>query len=528
MNIERIRILSIVMMLLACNVSNNSGQNGNLEASPMIESVWDVCRQGEINEAMTTAKSMLEDDSSNSEARHICLLTSFLTGRYEECLAHYSLLDKSYEKYRTLDDVILDAYDHLGRIEDAAKFAELIDRSDSVCNWLDRRSKKPLRVELGGVTVIPFEQNNPIKTIMPAVSIEINGKRLLAHLDTGGRFLAMSPRAARDLGIEYQAVGSGIANRQETTISMGIVAEVRLGDATLANLPTAVTPALEGVLRGQQPEDLIIIGTSVFEQFMTTWDHKNMRLILSPRGNDTLREEHMELIPSVYSEVDFYTFSDHWLAAIASVGNTKSFLFLFDTGLGVMDPKGRQPALAINASELVTIGFDPVDPETQFVECPEIAVSSATSADHVILVERDHKFPDWKGRLDTRGNMTWGLMKTFVWTMDFDNNKWLLSSIETDGTPRDDVVSIASKVLRALTGAYEIAPGVIADITTDDQYLYVQLTGQPKNALTAEDELTYVIAAAGAKLVFARDASGIVTHFTLFQGGREMRAARIK
>jgi len=58
--------------------------------------------------------------------------------------------------------------------------------------------------------------------------------------------------------------------------------------------------------------------------------------------------------------------------------------------------------------------------------------------------------------------------------------------------------------------------------------LFADLSSARATWLTAEDELTYVIAAAGAKIVFAKDVSGEVTHFTLFQGGGEMRANRVE
>lgn len=524
----RIRLLPMLMMLAICCTADCNAQTGDADALQTIGSVWGNVRQGRINEAMSTAKAMLENDASNSEARHVYILSSFLTGRYEECLAHYGLLDRNYEKYDKLNDVILNAYDHLNRIEEAAGFARSIDRSDSVCNWLDRRSKFPIQVRLDKVTILPFAPDNPIKEIMPAVWVDINGKKLLAHLDTGGKFLAISPSMARELGVEYQAVAAGVANMQETIISMGIVPVAKLGAAEITNLPTAVIPALEGVLRGQDPESMVIIGTNVFEQFLTTWDHGNMRLILSPRGHNALREEHMKLIPSTQVEVDFYTLSDHWLASHARVGNAENLLFLFDTGLGIMDPQGRQPALAMTAPDLVRLGFDEAEVERQFVECPKISMSTAISTGHVILVKKDQDFPDWRGRLDICGNMSWGLMKTFVWTMDFDNNKWLLSNVEAGGASTADVAKVAPEDLRALVGTYELAPGVAADITTDDVALYIQLTGQPKNAIIAQDALTYVLRAAGAKIVFAKDDSGKATHFTLFQGGRETKANRTK
>jgi len=104
----------------------------------------------------------------------------------------------------------------------------------------------------------------------------------------------------------------------------------------------------------------------------------------------------------------------------------------------------------MTAPDLVRLGFDEAEVERQFVECPKISMSTAISTGHVILVKKDQDFPDWRGRLDICGNMSWGLMKTFVWTMDFDNNKWLANTINLPVR----VFDLMSRIFSKYTGFF--------------------------------------------------------------------------
>ena len=53
-----------------------------------------------------------------------------------------------------------------------------------------------------------------------------------------------------------------------------------------------------------------------------------------------------------------------------------------------------------------------------------------------------------------------------------------------------------------------------------------QITGQPKFPLFAESETRFFLKVVDAQMDFSRDAQGAVTHLTILQGGRELKALR--
>ena len=81
--------------------------------------------------------------------------------------------------------------------------------------------------------------------------------------------------------------------------------------------------------------------------------------------------------------------------------------------------------------------------------------------------------------------------------------------------------------LAPCVGRYELAPGLIFDVTARGAQLLAKLTGQPTFPVfnTAPDRFAYDVVEAA--LTFERDAEGKVTAVTLHQGGRDTRAPRL-
>ncbi|MCW5548101.1 MAG: serine hydrolase [Opitutaceae bacterium] len=81
--------------------------------------------------------------------------------------------------------------------------------------------------------------------------------------------------------------------------------------------------------------------------------------------------------------------------------------------------------------------------------------------------------------------------------------------------------------LAPYVGRYELAPGLIFDVTARGAQLLAKLTGQPTFPVfnIAPDRFVYDVVEAA--LTFERDERGGVTAVTLHQGGRDMRAPRL-
>ena len=203
---------------------------GPAASSADTDDAWELWREGRVEEAHQLAGEMLGEDAADDRARHLRAVTAFVKGAWEESLEHYAALSAGYGERETLDRLMTDAWLHLGRLDEAVRHARETGQPEAVVGWLETRRDRPWGVELASTTVIPFDADQPLAGLMPAIPIRLNGKDFLGHLDTGGAHLAMSPKMAERLGIATVEIGSGIANAQQTKIEVGLVgAEAVLG-----------------------------------------------------------------------------------------------------------------------------------------------------------------------------------------------------------------------------------------------------------------------------------------------------------
>ena len=387
-------------------------------SSSVQDSGWQAFERNDIPAAHEWANQTLAQDTANQRARHLRILTLFLSGQFEDALADYGMLSADYSgRNEALTQVILDTYLHLDRYADAATFARMMEAPEPERAWLDERAAHPPTVTLEGTTIVPFAANNFLGDLMPAVEVELNGTLLVAHLDTGGDFIVMAPSRARELGVQTRLAGSGVANNQRTPVSRGLADSLVLGDAHFTNVPVATVESLTGQL-----ETLVILGTRILSRFLMTWDNDHGRLILTARDDDIAQSRHLTDHVAGIAGVDFYLHSDHFLWANGTVAGHDALMFL-DTGLVTLDPSGHQPAGAIHASMLDAWDVPHVD---GFTGPLSVSVGSANRE-----VSSFSVFPDRRNlsRLEGTGPdilLSHGFFKHFVWTLDFDNYRLYL------------------------------------------------------------------------------------------------------
>lgn len=89
-------------------------------------------------------------------------------------------------------------------------------------------------------------------------------------------------------------------------------------------------------------------------------------------------------------------------------------------------------------------------------------------------------------------------------------------------------VSVKPGVLEHYVGTYELTPDVIFTVTTADNKLMVQITGQPQFEVYAESETQFFYKVVEAQLTFVKDGDGKVTSLILHQGGMDRTAMKTK
>ena len=107
-----------------------------------------------------------------------------------------------------------------------------------------------------------------------------------------------------------------------------------------------------------------------------------------------------------------------------------------------------------------------------------------------------------------------------------ENAKQQLSKLGTDMTALLPEVSVPLEVLKSYVGKYTLAPGFFIIISTEDNRLMAQATGQPKFEIFPRSETTFYYKVVDAQITFNKNETGTVTGLTLRQGGREIPAVK--
>jgi len=99
---------------------------------------------------------------------------------------------------------------------------------------------------------------------------------------------------------------------------------------------------------------------------------------------------------------------------------------------------------------------------------------------------------------------------------------------EIESEVKSEEINLDQKTLDSYLGDYELAPGFIINITTENGILFGQATGQPRFTLLPVSKDEFSIKEANAKIVFNNSADGNVDLLKLHQGGNIMDAPRLK
>jgi CubicO group peptidase (beta-lactamase class C family) len=112
----------------------------------------------------------------------------------------------------------------------------------------------------------------------------------------------------------------------------------------------------------------------------------------------------------------------------------------------------------------------------------------------------------------------------------FENGGNKAIGIETDKKPEPEKVAITveASILNNYIGKYELQPGFVIEITTKENQIFAQATGQPQFEIFAETETTFFFKVVLASIDFNNNDKDEVTSLTLHQGGQNMEAKKVE
>ena len=107
------------------------------------------------------------------------------------------------------------------------------------------------------------------------------------------------------------------------------------------------------------------------------------------------------------------------------------------------------------------------------------------------------------------------------------NGRQMLAELGVE-TAEAEGLTLPAEVLERYVGDYELQPGFVLSVTRDGTRLLAQATGQPQFEIFAQSETRFFVREVAAQIEFHLDGDGPAEALTLFQGGREMPAARVE
>lgn len=389
---------------------------------------WRAWSKGDVEGCERHAETL-----SGPSRDHLLFLCHSVKQSYEKALSHYDALTAAGRAPRVLDEPVVEAWLHLGRpdraVEHVRRRRDARPRAvEQALRVLDSRLTRPLGVRLDGAAVLPFADHE-LAPYLPAVAATIDGVDVLAHLDTGGTFVVMGPRRAAEAGVVTTPGGTSSHGLQHAELRHGTIAELRLGAASLTNVPVEVLSTLVG------PQDLVIIGTNVLEQFLSTVDHPRNRLVLSPRRHPDAAVEHSRLLADspVVAEFGFYLWADHFMFARGGFGPRDDLTFFIDSGLVYVDDTvepPRQACLLTTPRHYRAWGVPRHLTGRPHFDSPEpVSLGPLTRRDPLVAVARSRTTP-WQsfGGVRVDGLLSHGFLKAYAWTLDFDRGRYVFRS----------------------------------------------------------------------------------------------------
>ncbi|WP_171064746.1 retropepsin-like aspartic protease, partial [Actinomadura soli] len=396
---------------------------------------WQAWSNGDVEACERLAETL-----SGPSRDHLLFLCCYVRQSYEKALAHYDALASDDRTPGTLDEPVIAAWLHLGRPDQAIEHVRRrrtgrsrisrsrISRSRAVeqaLRVLDLRLTRPLGVRLDGTTALAFVDHE-LAPYLPAVAATIDGVDVRAHLDTGGAFVVMGPQRAAELGVVTFPGGSSHHGLQRTQVRHGTITELRLGAASLTNVPVEVLSTLVGA------QDLVIIGTNILEQFLSTVDHPRSRLILSPRYRPDAAADHARLLADApaTTEIDFYLWSDHFMFTRGGFGARDDLNFFIDSGLVyvVQDDDASAPqqaCLLAGSRHYRTWGVPRALADRPHFDSPEPVSLGPLAQRHRLVATTRSRTTPWRsfGGVRIDGLLSHAFLKAYAWTLDFDRGQ---------------------------------------------------------------------------------------------------------
>ncbi len=419
-----------VLSVLVSGCVSGASLESETTAAATTGAAWEAWRAGNATQSGALGERLFDNLATTNEGRHVAALSAHVRGDYNAAIVHYEAIGQDYPRRRELRGAIFESYLHADRPTDALRFATETEMSANARVRAQARVDNPITVNIPGVVGLGFE-NDALTPFMPGVEGRLNGQSAVFRFDTGGTFVAMSPALATRYNVRSAQCAQGFANLQATQVCQG-VADIDLGPVRVTNAPVAVVSSLPAEQLGVELGP--VLGTNFLQLFLATIDAPNERLLLSPRGNAAANGQHMALVGGTRTEIPFLLWSDHFIIARGGAGSRRDLNFFVDSGLVAVADDGVQAGLLLPHSQAsVWAGVsDPSAAGAIVALAPAIWLGEASQIGQRAMVLPDAAWGSFGtfGGIDVHGLISYGFLKHYAWTLDFERQVIVLSSSE--------------------------------------------------------------------------------------------------
>ena len=287
---------------------------------PYCKSAYEYFRNAQFDESLSLYKKALEKDINSFEANYRVGYIYKLSNKLPlaEKYLKKSLVLKPGEA--NLKKCLAEVYYRQDKYAEAALLYNDLGNEGKAKQLAAFGTKVPYKLnsELTE-TSIPFLMVNPL----PRFYIQVNGKKIVVQLDTGGSELILDAEFAREIGADiYGSREAVFGGGQKSTIEYGKVKSIKLGDFKLENVPVHALRIGSTSFKG-------IVGTNVLYRFISTIDYPGKKLVLRVKGKgiDSKKSSGTSI------KIPFWLEGDHFILAWGTANDSDSLLFIVDSGL---------------------------------------------------------------------------------------------------------------------------------------------------------------------------------------------------
>ncbi len=380
-----------------------------LYAQSEIRNAWESYKQSEFTTAYTIAKGYPDSDS----AQHLIGNIHQLKGEYAQAISAYQTIQSNYSQYsEVVNSLITIALFHTKDIQKAK--ALITSVPESIQRVYAQAIQKPISVSCSGQFIVPMLTEHPLNNYIPFISGQINGIPQDMAFDTGGNFIIMSKRAAQQLNVEYDSTLSFIGKQGfgESEMYVGIIKELALGKVTLSSVPVTILEEMN--------TDIIIFGTNILAEFLTTIDYPNQKFIFTTLDQKALLAKHKQQYSG--HQMPFYLWGDHYMMGSGEYNQQKVNMF-FDSGLvvvGQIDNAITQSWMCLSPSSMLNLGIEEHENTSQRSVTGTNDTITFAGVSHSKVALSANSGTEFKfGGVYCDLLISHGILKRYAWTIDF-------------------------------------------------------------------------------------------------------------